>query len=191
MAKKLDEECPKCKAIKDLVDHHPFPRRYYGNGKNNNPHSLYLCDVCHRQLDNKIVNEVIRIGENIARQPDKVFTISPQLFVAIHVEFFDSLEYFLQITESRIYYADLERNEKRNKNNHQAIRLPNLDEIVATFHDMTFAEIFGSAQQPIRNFLDRKILPIDEARSSKKKRKKMRLVYKKLRESPFVLSEAV
>ncbi|KKR15299.1 MAG: hypothetical protein UT42_C0005G0019 [Candidatus Falkowbacteria bacterium GW2011_GWA2_39_24] len=190
MAKRL-EECPKCKAIKDLVDHHPFPRRYYGNGKNNNPHSIYLCDACHRQLDNKIINEVIRIGENIARQPDRVFTISPQLFVAMHVEFFGSLEYFLQITESRIYYTDLERNAKRNKNNHQAIRLPNLDEIVVAYNDMTFAEIFGSAQWQIRNFLDRKILPIDETRNSKKKRRKMRLIYQKQREASFAFAEAI
>lgn len=45
--------CPKCEERVDLTDHHIFPQRHFGNGKNNNV-ILEICRPCHDKLEDRI-----------------------------------------------------------------------------------------------------------------------------------------
>lgn len=42
--------CPKCMTQRELVGHHVYPVRFYGDG-NKNKSRLHICERCHKEID--------------------------------------------------------------------------------------------------------------------------------------------
>ncbi|MFH0840885.1 MAG: hypothetical protein V1865_02810 [bacterium] len=47
-------KCLKCRHIRRLQKHHIYPRRHFGNGKQNKK-TLELCNECHLEIDRTIL----------------------------------------------------------------------------------------------------------------------------------------
>ena len=150
--------CPKCGELHMLVDHHPFPRRYFGNGKDNNPWGIYIHEACHRYFDNKIVNPILQMIEATWKEKsvqqkieynklnfdiaDTNFRPKPEVFVYLHVQYLGSLQAFLDVVQPRGYNLNGNgKKSKRDKKNNEAIRLPEFEDIISNYQNMTFVEI--------------------------------------------------
>jgi hypothetical protein len=47
--------CPACKKMRNLTEHHLYPKRFFG--KKNNKALLLICVDCHRALEKRIPSD--------------------------------------------------------------------------------------------------------------------------------------
>lgn len=64
--------CPKCKEVKELTNHHIYPKRFYGNQFSRR--KLLICRTCHNTLETFIPQR--------EKMPDKFYQSIVDLFLA-------------------------------------------------------------------------------------------------------------